>query len=134
MDNKKPIFPASSIPRAGDMKATAWREINRGKLLGVFTLQLPSRMLLVDCPVFQKDTGEQWVGFPAKSYQTADGKTQYTNVIDFVSQTVAARFKRAAFEAVTRYLSERSPSTLRESGDESDNDDRALTGDEDHYL
>jgi DNA-binding cell septation regulator SpoVG len=126
MNKKETTDPTLAQKPAPAMEVTAWRELHRGAMRGFISLQLASGLILHDCTLFEKDTGERWVGMPARSYQTADGKTQYSPTVEFSSQFVATRFKKEAMAAVERYFAEHETEAMTDHDDEVIDDDQEL--------
>jgi hypothetical protein len=80
-----------------------WKELRKGETLqGVFTLSLPSGMIIHGCMLHVKD-GRRWVALPSKEYQVS-GQKKYSRIIEFDSKETHERFQAAALAAVDRQL------------------------------
>jgi hypothetical protein len=84
------------------IRCLKFRPFQKNTLRGFADLEL-SRVGLVlhDCPVHEKN-GKEWVGFPARSYETRDGGTAWQPLIEFADGATAARqaFQQQAIEAI----------------------------------
>ncbi len=75
---------------------------NHGDLVGFFTIETPSGLVIHDCRLFKN--GKRWIGLPSRQYSKSDGTTAYAQIIDFASKQVYARFQDEALRAVDAYL------------------------------
>ncbi|MFI4948007.1 MAG: hypothetical protein ACHQC9_04335 [Alphaproteobacteria bacterium] len=75
---------------------------------GFATIELPSGLVLHQCPVFRGSDGKAWVALPAKPVLDRDGrhrhdingKPQYAPVAEWRSRAIADRFSAAIIELV----------------------------------
>ncbi len=83
---------------AGGFRISEWKDINKNTLKGVFTLHLPSGMLIHGCMLHVKNDS-RWIGLPAREYQM-NGVKQFARIIEFDSKERHEQFQAAALEAV----------------------------------
>jgi hypothetical protein len=98
----------------------AWRPLIKGALRGFTTVQLPSGLKLIDCPVLVSSGGKVWVSLPSKPVLDRegkhkigpDGKPAYAAVAEWSSRELRDRFSEVVIEAVRRLH----PGALDEAG------------------
>jgi hypothetical protein len=86
------------------IKCTKFRRYEKNTLLGFADLELVRTGIIIrDCTWHQKN-GKEWVGFPARSYQDKDGKTQWSPLVEFAEGAKEAReqFQQQAVAAIRR--------------------------------
>ena len=93
-----------------DIEASNLRKIEKNTLRGFVDIALPSLGLLIrDCTWHTKGDKE-WMSWPGKPVidrdtgkhrvDTATGKPQYANVVEFISREAADKFQAAALAAI----------------------------------
>jgi hypothetical protein len=88
------------------MRASDWRPLQRGSLLGFVTLHLPSGLVIRECTLHSSN-GKRWVGLPGKPQIDANGETRrgeggkvlYTPVVE-VAHDQRDRFQTQALQAI----------------------------------
>ena len=105
------------------MEITQYKAINKGSLLGVFSLKLPKwgNLVIHDISSFQKDN-QRWISFPSKIYEK-DGKKQYFSYIRFEDQKTMQSFQEKVLEALDSYLKTHEPVESRISAVEIHNNE-----------
>ena len=77
------------------IRCIKFRAFEKNTLKGFASLELTRVGLIIhDCTLPEKN-GMEWVGFPARSYQGKDGKTQWQPLLEFAE---GARKEREAFQ------------------------------------
>jgi hypothetical protein len=84
------------------IRCIKFRAYEKNTLRGFADLELTRvGLVLHDCTWHEKD-GKEWVGFPARSYETKDGTTAWQPLIEFAEGAKDAReqFREQAIEAI----------------------------------
>ena len=67
--------------------------LRKGALVGVFTLQTPSGLIVHGAMLFEKN-GKRWVNFPSKEFTKPDGTKGYLPLLEFADRSIADKFQR----------------------------------------
>ena len=93
-------------PSSASVIIKEFKGVVKGTLRGPVTAQMPSGMILHDCPVFV-DGDQAWVSPPSKPQIDRDGKpiirdgrVQYSQQVTFVSKELRNRFSYAVIAAL----------------------------------
>jgi hypothetical protein len=78
---------------------SSWKRIDRGALLGSFSVTLSSGLQIHKVRLFDQG-GAQWIGMPCEKYRADNGSPVYTPLIDFISAAVQKRFREQVSEAI----------------------------------
>lgn len=89
------------------MKATNYRRVNGGALVGTVDLEMSSGLILVGCTIFNSN-GRVWVAPASKPVLNKDGthalddhgKKRYANIVEFDSKETRSKFTKAALSAL----------------------------------
>jgi hypothetical protein len=84
------------------IRCIKFRPYQKNTLRGFVDLELTRvGLVLRDCTWHIKD-GKEWVGFPARAYETKNGETAWQPLIEFAEGAKEAReqFRRQAIEAI----------------------------------
>jgi hypothetical protein len=80
------------------IRLLSWKPIVKGALRGFATIELPNGLTVVDCPVLLGPNGA-WAACPSKpvldnegKHFKADGKPQYTPILQWRTRDLARRF------------------------------------------
>jgi hypothetical protein len=84
--------------RSAGFSISEWKQVNRNTLIGVFTLHLPSGMLIHGAMLHQKN-GSRWIGLPAREYQL-NGERKFARIIEFANKQTHEKFQASALAAV----------------------------------
>ena len=79
------------------------RPYQKNTLRGFVDLELTRvGLILRDCTWHQHADGKEWVGFPAKPYETKTGETAWQPLVEFAEGAKEAReqFRRQALDAI----------------------------------
>ena len=79
------------------------RRYERNTLQGFVDLELTRVGIIIrDCTWHRHADGKEWVGFPAKPYETKTGETAWQPLIEFAEGAREAReqFRKQALEAI----------------------------------
>jgi hypothetical protein len=79
--------------------------LRKGSLVGSFTLQLPSGLIIHGAMLFEK-AGKRWIGFPSQKYSKPDGTASYTTILEFGSREIAERFQALVLPLVIKAFDE----------------------------
>jgi len=96
-------MPVTGTPATQRSSASDWRPFERGTMKGWLTLTLPSKMIVRDCSLPREPDGRRWIGLPAKKYDSADGSSGWSNLVDFADKAAYRRFQDAALKAFDCY-------------------------------
>jgi len=84
----------------------SFKRINAGCLVGSFNMYVPKMGLEINnCNVFQKNTGERWITFPSREYET-EGQKKYFPYLRFREKEHMEIFTKVVFESLDKYFSE----------------------------
>jgi hypothetical protein len=75
------------------------RRIDSGSLVGSFTIELPSGIIIHDAKLFEKGTS-RWIGLPSREYTKNDGTKGYFPVVEFRDRETSDKFKDAVLPHV----------------------------------
>jgi hypothetical protein len=84
------------------IRCIRFRPYEKNTLRGFVDLELVrTGLVLRDCTWHVKD-GKEWVGFPARSYETKAGETAWQPIVEFADGAQQAReqFRKQALEAI----------------------------------
>lgn len=73
-------------------KITHQKRINKNTLIGVFDLELPSRLKINGFMLLEKN-GKRWFGFPSREWVKPDGARSYSPLLELASRELADRFQ-----------------------------------------
>jgi len=85
------------------MSISDFKPLNKNTVRGVFSLILPSGMIIRGCLLHQRADGKHWTGLPSIPREVG-GKTIYSKVIEFDSKSTHDRFQAEAATAVALHL------------------------------
>ena len=91
------------------IRCISFRAYQKNTLKGFADLELTRvGLVLHDCTWHEKD-GKEWVGFPAKPYETKNGETAWQPLIEFAEGAKEAReqFRKQALEAIRAVADEK---------------------------
>ena len=85
-----------------------------GSVRGALSNERPYRdltrvgIIIRDCTWHQHADGKEWVGFPAKPYETKTGETAWQPLVEFAEGAKEAReqFRKQALEAIHAFAAE----------------------------
>ena len=80
-----------------------FRPLSKHTLKGVFTLRLPSGMIIHGC-MLHESNGARWIGLPGKPYTDSSGKQTFSKILEFSDRATADRFRDAVLEALDAHL------------------------------
>jgi hypothetical protein len=90
-----------------------FRAFEKNTLKGFADFELTRIGIIIrDCTWHEKN-GKEWVGFPARSYETKDGTTSWSPLVEFAEGATEARrqFQEQAVAATTAVTSSSPPRT-----------------------
>jgi hypothetical protein len=89
------------------MRLVEWRPLVKGSLRGFASVELPSGLQIIDCPVFAGNKGRSWAGLPSKPQldrdgiqRFVDGKPAYTPVLAWCDKALRDRWSDAVVALV----------------------------------
>ena len=86
------------------IEIAAFRPYSKNTLKGFLTIRLPDAgLVLKECTWHEKD-GKEWIGFPARQFQGADGEKKWANLIEFTEGFDRFGWQDAAVAAVYAHL------------------------------
>jgi hypothetical protein len=87
------------------MKATSFKQYQKGTLQGFFELHLDSGLSIRGMTYHRKDD-KRWVAFPSKPYEDKDGETKYQNILYIPDESRWTKFQTLALRALDEVLNE----------------------------
>jgi hypothetical protein len=86
------------------IECRAFRKFEKNTLKGFVSLSVsPPGITLNDLCLHEK-FGRRWLSFPARPYQTDDGKQRWTPVVEIANREILRRFQTVGIEAIDRYV------------------------------
>jgi hypothetical protein len=88
------------------IRCIKFRPYQKNTLRGFADLELGRTGIIIrDCTLHEKN-GKEWVGFPARSYETKTGETAWQPIIEFAPGADEARrqFQEQAVSAVHQFV------------------------------
>jgi hypothetical protein len=67
--------------------------LREGSLVGSFTLQLPSGLIIHGAMLFEK-AGKRWIGFPSQKYSKPDGTHHTQQYLSLRAERLRNAFRR----------------------------------------
>lgn len=86
-----------------EMKIQTWRECSRRSLIGLFSVELPTGMVIHDIQLHQHSQ-TRWVQMPKLEIQDAAGDTNHLPVVSFTNVGASRQFTDEALFALDKYL------------------------------
>jgi hypothetical protein len=111
---------AAALPRSNEshssgshhpLTITDWKTIDRNSLVGVFSVELPSGMVINNCMLHRPSNGAaEWIAMPGAAQverdgrvkRSGDGKPMYKTIIRFRSKEIYDRFQVPILEELRR--------------------------------
>jgi hypothetical protein len=87
------------------MKATSFKQYQKGTLQGFFELHLDSGLSIRGMTYHKKDD-KRWVAFPSKPYEDKDGEVKYQNLLYIPDENRWTKFQTLALRALDEVLNE----------------------------
>jgi hypothetical protein len=84
------------------IEVTNWKALNKGSLVGLFSVVLPSGLILHECSLFVKGE-KRWINGPQKTFKT-NGETKYTPMLEFIDRATSDRFRDSVIAALDLHL------------------------------
>jgi DNA-binding cell septation regulator SpoVG len=79
------------------MEIQNYKEIKKGFVKARFDITVPQWQLTIkDCTLFEKEQ-KQWISFPSRQYEAADGSKKYFELVSFPKE-VKERFQTKCLE------------------------------------
>jgi len=78
----------------------SFKRIGCGHLLAVADIVIPEWHLKIQGVAIFNKNGAKWVNLPQKTYQGSDGKTKYTDTMQWTDKGVEGRFRDAVLDAL----------------------------------
>ena len=97
--------PAGASGGHRTITVSNWKPLKNGSLRGFLTLTLPSGLVIHNCQLLESG-GQQWIGLPARRFQSANGAIHYQPIIEFASKKALNNFRGQAIRAVEGYLAQ----------------------------
>ena len=85
------------------------RRYEKNTLKGFVDLELTRVGIIIrDCTWHQHADGKEWVGFPAKPYETKTGETAWQPLVEFAegAKEAGEQFRKQALEAIHAFAAE----------------------------
>lgn len=93
---------ATSAPAVNGFTVSNWRDYEKNTLLGFFSLELPSGMVLHGWS-FHANDKSRWISPPSKEYP----KGKWTPILEIPDEAKRAKFQEQAVAAVDAFLTAR---------------------------
>ena len=97
--------------RSASVSISDWVSLNRNTLVGVFSVHLPSGMVINGCMAHRPaNGGAEWIALPGaaqierdgQAKRGGDGKVQYKTIIRFKSRDTYDRFQAPILEELRK--------------------------------
>ena len=79
---------------------TNYKPYQKGALAAFFTVTLPSGLLIHNCKLFSKESGNRWVGLPQEKFTDRNGVEGYRPIVSFSSREACDGFRDAVLRAI----------------------------------
>lgn len=91
------------------MEIVKFREMQKGTLLGFFSLKLPKwgNLIINDLSLFSKN-GHRWISFPARQYES-NGEKKYASYLIFEEKETMVKFQDEVLKALDKHLAQQQP-------------------------
>jgi DNA-binding cell septation regulator SpoVG len=87
------------------MKIVSYRQVNKGAVVGSFSLKIPEwKFIIHGMTLFQKD-GMRWISMPSSKVEE-NGETNYYRHCYFTDKDYTERFNESVFKALEEYWKE----------------------------
>lgn len=94
------------------MKVVKYKAINKGALLGSFSIEIEEwRLIIHELTLFQKN-GHRWVTMPARKYEEGE-ETKYFRYCYFTDKEVTDRFSQSCLKAIDEYCKHHTEEELK---------------------
>lgn len=106
------------------MTILGWRPVRKGALLGFFSCELASGLILHGCTLNVGRNGQKWIGLPSRPYELNNEK-RWQRLVDFVDPGKYRQFQAGALAALAVWFEEH-PEQSTERAEQGDPDDDIL--------
>ena len=86
------------------IEIAAFRPFSKNTLKGFLTIRLPEAGLVLKECTWHEKGGKEWVGFPARQFQGADGEKKWANLIEFIEGYDSLAWQDAALKAIYEHV------------------------------
>jgi hypothetical protein len=87
----------------GEIVISAWRPHRKNTVRGFFDATRPLGLVLHSLMLHERD-GARWIAFPGREWSDAQGQRQFSPVVEFISRTIADRFRDQILAALNVHL------------------------------
>jgi DNA-binding cell septation regulator SpoVG len=98
------------------------KSINRGSLVGAFSIELPSGLIIHDAKLFEKGDS-RWLGMPSREYAKNDGSRGFAPIVEFKDRDTSDKFKDAVLPSVVKAFENLEPPSPAKQAPARDYDD-----------
>lgn len=81
-----------------------WKPVNKGTLVGAFTLRVDPWGLLIEGCLFHRKGAREWIAFPAREWMDKDGTKHYANILTFKEKRIWDGFQAAVIPRVKELI------------------------------
>jgi hypothetical protein len=82
----------------------AFKKFEKNTLKGFVSLSVSPPGITINDLCLHEKSGRRWLSFPAKPYQTDDGKQRWSPVVEIEDRETLQWFQTVGIEAIDRYL------------------------------
>jgi hypothetical protein len=94
--NRAPGQPADPVL---GIRLRGFRLVPKGALIG-YAVELPSALLVHDCPIFHAKDGSAWAALPATPVTGRHGRRQFAPMVEWRSPELGNRFSAAVIALI----------------------------------
>jgi DNA-binding cell septation regulator SpoVG len=91
------------------LKITNFRPHEKGSLKAFFSVTLPSGLVIHEVKLFEKESGNRWLGLPSRRFTGKDGTASYTPILEFRDRESCDAFRDAVLTALEAIQPARKP-------------------------
>jgi hypothetical protein len=93
----------SSMTAPAVFQISNWKPCPKRSLVGFFSIELPSGLVLHECSYHRKTADDRWVGLAARKYEK-NGEVGYAPLVEFSSRESKRKFQEQAMAALDAFL------------------------------
>lgn len=101
-----------------------YKPINKGFILGSFTLEVKGGLQIRSCTLFKKGD-RQWVSMPQREYEK-DGERKYFSYVGYEDKEVYNQFMKEALKLALAESVKASPSAIAQGGSVQEEEEDSL--------
>lgn len=84
-----------------EFQISNYKSFVKGSLRAFFSITLPSRLVIHNCSLFEKN-GVRWVGLPSQKFTSAAGTISYKPICEILDRTAVDEFRERTLAALDK--------------------------------